>query len=173
MLAVSWFVLLTSNSDLHSSLSHKHIFMLLHHFHPRVGKQFSLHRHRAYNNCFDCHLKASLASWIAVETHIYQVNQTQFWARLRSRNELSVVHWPVFSPLLLPEFQRHLSMWTLKGNLKRNKREAISEINTKSWNVFQFSCQLQNISNKEWWHISENKLGEYCRCAALILWLLV
>lgn len=156
---------LISQTHLHASTS----------FSPQGGETVFITQAQSLQQLFWLSFKASLASWIAVETHIYQVNQTQFWARLRSRNELSVVHWPVFSPLLLPEFQRHLSTWTraLKGNLKRNKREAISEINTKSWNVFQFSCQLQNISNKEWWHISENKLGQYCRCAALILWLLV
>lgn len=118
---------LISQTHLHASTS----------FSPQGGETVLIKQAQSLQQLF-CHLKASLTSWIAVEIHRYQINQTQFWARLRSSNELCVVHWPVFSPPLLPKFQRHLSMWTraLKGNLKRNKREAISEISTKSLNVF-------------------------------------
>lgn len=133
MLAVSWFVLFKSNPHFHSSLSHEHTFMLPHHSHHRGETVLTKHP-QSLQQLF----------WLSFKSQPHQLNSYRDSNHIRSirtssdpdlvpamssvcSTDQSSAHpsYPNFRDMSVPA-------QALKGNLKVNKGEAVTEISRQS-----------------------------------------
>lgn len=107
--------------------------------------------HRAYN-CFECHLKAILPSWIAVEIPMVSDQSDPVLTRLRPSNKLSVLHGSAFSPALLPnskipkETRGRLWMkWKKKSEWI--KYYTAAKVDNLGWNPFSSMTDPMHAAN--------------------------